>query len=148
MDKRRPQVFVHNLQRAAKVDLARLEGSAVEILRSVLRTRPGRRTQLRQLREISVWLISDRRIARLHREFLGQPGPTDVLTFQHGEIFISTDRARRHARIFGNSLRRELELYIAHGLLHLHGFNDRQKNDARKMELLQERILKRVSNLN
>ena len=45
--------------------------------------------------EIFVWLISDRRMAHLHRKFLGLSGPTDVLTFQHGEIFISVETARR-----------------------------------------------------
>ncbi|PYL68854.1 MAG: rRNA maturation RNase YbeY, partial [Verrucomicrobia bacterium] len=90
---------------------------------------------------IFIWLISDRRISRLHQQFLGQTGATDVLTFQHGEIFVSVETARRHARVFRNSLVRELRLYIAHGLLHLHGFHDRKQTDARKMERMQKRIL-------
>ena len=80
-------------------------------------------------------------MASLHRQFLNQSGPTDVLTFQHGEIFISIETARRQARAFGNSLTRELRLYIVHGLLHLHGFDDRKRTDARKMERIQKRIL-------
>ncbi len=64
-----------------------------------------------------------------------------MLTFEHGEIFLSVETARRNARIFGNSLARELRLYIIHGLLHLHGFEDRTDADARKMEMMQERIL-------
>ena len=43
-------------------------------------------------------LISDRRMSELHRRFMGIAGPTDVITFQHGEIFISTETARRQAR--------------------------------------------------
>ena len=70
-----------------------------------------------------------------------QPGPTDVLTFQHGEIFISVETAKRHARAFGNSLTRELCLYIAHALLHLHGFDDRTSAAARKMEAMQNNIV-------
>jgi probable rRNA maturation factor len=100
------------------------------------------RTDLRKLSEIFIWLISDRRMALLHRKFLGQSGPTDVLTFQHGEIFISVDTARRHARAFGNSLLRELKLYIVHGLLHLHGFDDQTPADARKMKTTEEKILR------
>jgi len=96
---------------------------------------------LRKLREVFVWLISDRRMAVLHRQFLGQLGPTDVLTFQHGEIFISVETARRQARAFGNSLMRELELYIIHGLLHLHGFDDQTPGEARKMRAAQEKVL-------
>ena len=89
-----------------------------------------------------MWLISDWRMAVLHRKFLGQSGPTDVLTFQHGEIFISVETARRQARAFGNSLIRELELYIIHGLLHLHGFDDQTSGEARKMGKAQEKILR------
>jgi probable rRNA maturation factor len=99
------------------------------------------RTDLRKLSEIFIWLISDRRMALLHQKFLGQSGSTDVLTFQHGEIFISVDTARRHARAFENSLLRELKLYIVHGLLHLHGFDDRKPVEVRKMKKAQEKIL-------
>ena len=84
-------------------------------------------------------------MASLHRQFLNQTGPTDVLTFQHGEIFISVETARRHARVFGNSLARELRLYIVHGLLHLHGFDDRERADTRKMERMQSQILTAVN---
>ncbi len=98
-------------------------------------------TDLTRLREVFIWLISDRRMASLHRQFLSKTGPTDVLTFQHGEIFVSIETAGRHARAFRNSLVRELRLYIAHGLLHLHGFHDRKQTDARKMERMQKRIL-------
>jgi probable rRNA maturation factor len=83
-------------------------------------------------------------MSRLHRQFLGEIGPTDVLTFQHGEIFISVERAKRHAQAFGNTLVRELQLYIIHGLLHLHGFDDRTPAEARKMQRTQERILHSV----
>jgi probable rRNA maturation factor len=68
-------------------------------------------------------------------------GPTDVLTFQHGEIFISVEMAKRQARVLGNALMRELQLYIVHGLLHLHGFDDRTPAGARKMKKAQEKIL-------
>ena len=63
------------------------------------------------------------------------------MTFQHGEIFISVETARRHARAFGNSLLRELKLYIVHGLLHLHGFDDQTPSKAHKMKTAQEKIL-------
>jgi probable rRNA maturation factor len=84
-------------------------------------------------------------MALLHRKFLGEAGPTDVLTFQHGEIFISVETARRHAGAFGNSLARELKLYIVHGLLHLHGFDDQTPAEARRMKTAQEKILRACS---
>ena len=136
-----PEISVRNLQRTIPVNAAALHKFAAKVLRHCLQLQKGKQTDLRELGEVFVWLISDRRMTRLHRQFLGQIGPTDVLTFQHGEIFISVEMAKRHARRFGNSLIRELQLYIVHGLLHLHGFDDRTPAEARKMARRQEKIL-------
>jgi probable rRNA maturation factor len=140
-----PKITVRNLQRTISVNAAALEQFVTKALRHCLQLQKGKQTDLRRLGEISVWLISDRRMAWLHRQFLGQAGPTDVLTFQHGEIFISVETARRHADAFGNSLVRELQLYIVHGLLHLHGFDDRTQFGTRRMKKMQEKILRDCS---
>jgi probable rRNA maturation factor len=138
----RPCISVRNLQRKIRFNVGELETFAADAVQRCLQLRKAKRSDLCKLREVFVWLISDRRMAVLHRQFLGQSGPTDVLTFQHGEIFISVETARRHARAFGNSLTRELELYIIHGLLHLHGFDDQTPGEARKMRAAQEKILR------
>jgi len=140
-----PEIIVHNLQRKISVNVAELEKFAGNAVQNSLQLHQRQRTDLRKLRKVLVWLMSDRRMALLHRKFLGQSGPTDVLTFQHGEIFISVDTARRHACEFGDSLLRELKLYIVHGLLHLHGFDDQTPSEARKMKAAQERILRTCS---
>jgi probable rRNA maturation factor len=137
----RPRISVRNLQRKIPVNVAELQKFALRVIPHCLQLRSRTRTDLNKLQEIFVWLISDRRMSRLHRQFLGQKGPTDVLTFQHGEIFISVETAKRHARVFGHSLMRELQLYIVHGLLHLHGFDDRTQAEARKMRRMQGQIL-------
>ena len=139
---RSPCVTVHNLQRKISINVAELEKFAGNAVQHSLQLQQRKRTDLRKLSEVFIWLISDRRMALLHRKFLGQSGPTDVLTFQHGEIFISVETARRHARAFGNSVLRELKLYIVHGLLHLHGFEDQTPSEAHKMKAAQERILR------
>jgi len=137
-----PKISVRNLQRKISVNVAELERFSNHAVQHSLQLHKRRRTDLRKLSEIFIELISDRRMALLHRKFLGQSGPTDVMTFQHGEIFISVDTARRHARAFENSLLRELKLYIVHGLLHLHGFDDQTPSQAHKMKAAQERILR------
>jgi probable rRNA maturation factor len=118
-----------------------LQKFAANAVRLCLQLRKRQPTDLRKLRNISVWLISDRRMSQLHRQFLAKSGPTDVLTFQHGEIFISVETGKRHARIFDNPLVRELQLYIVHGLLHLDGFDDRTPGETRRMKNVQEKIL-------
>jgi probable rRNA maturation factor len=136
------RIIIRNLQRKIPVDVAKLEKFSETALRHCLQLQKRESTHLTKLGEIFVWLISDRRMSRLHRQFLSQRGPTDVLTFQHGEIFVSAETAKRHARVFGNPLVLELQLYIVHGLLHLHGFDDRTQAEARKMKNTQDRILR------
>jgi probable rRNA maturation factor len=118
-----------------------LEEFARRALRKCLRIPMKKGSGLTNIAELSVVLVSDRRMAELHRRFLHLPGPTDVITFQHGEIFVSVETARRHARRFRNSLESELCLYIAHGLLHLHGFDDKAFAGAAEMERAQEKLV-------
>jgi probable rRNA maturation factor len=136
-----PKVTVRSLQRTVRVDVVDLERFAAKAVRFCLRIRRNKATELTTLRQVFVWLVSNRRMASLHRQFLGRRGPTDVLTFAHGEIFISAELARQQARRFGNSLGREIRFYVVHGLLHLHGFDDQSPSGARKMNEMQERIV-------
>jgi len=136
-----PVIKVRNLQRKIPVNVTALQNLAAKAVRRCLQLHKRRRTELSKLHEVFVWLISDRRMSWLHRKFLGEEGTTDVLTFQHGEIFISVETAKRNARVFATSLIRELELYIVHGLLHLHEFDDRTPAEARKMKRAHKKIL-------
>jgi len=135
-------IHVRNLQRKIRVNVGRLQSFAERALRLSLREAPRKGRPGDQPREVFVLLISDRRMAALHLQFLRTAGPTDVITFQHGEIFISIPTARRNAARFGNSLLGEIQLCIVHGLLHLRGFADRNEQQARSMHLTQTRLLK------
>lgn len=136
-----PKIEIRNLQRKIKVNIADLQSFARKALAACLELPADASTELETLSELSVLIVSDMRMASLHRRFMNESGPTDVITFQHGEIFISVETALRHARKFGHALNRELRLYIVHGLLHLHGFDDHGDADARKMRAMEKRIL-------
>lgn len=97
---------------------------------------------LPDLDEVEIHLIDDATIARLHERFMNDPSPTDIITFHHGEIFISLETARRQAREYGVSPERELRLYVIHGLLHLNGHRDADEEERRVMHERQEAILK------
>jgi probable rRNA maturation factor len=130
-------ITVRNLQRGVTVDLPALRDFASHALERCSAL-PKRRDGLTS--EINVLIISDRRSAELHRRFQQIAGPTDVITFQHGEIFISAQTAQRQAREFETSTQAEVELYLLHGLLHLHGFDDKRAAHARRMEKVQKKI--------
>jgi probable rRNA maturation factor len=135
------RILVRNLQRKVDVNVVDLEDFAQKAATLCLCLSRPKKTDLEKLPEVSVLLVSNRRMAALHRRYMNESGPTDVITFQHGEIFISAETAIRNARRFRNSLSRELRLYIVHGLLHLHGFADRTPAAARKMETVQQKVL-------
>ncbi|HLW35538.1 MAG TPA: rRNA maturation RNase YbeY, partial [Chthoniobacterales bacterium] len=121
----RPRISVRNLQRKIAVNVDELQKFSQSAAEACLRLRQKVANGLGALNEISILIISDRRMAELHLRFMNESGPTDVITFQHGEIFISADTAQANAKRFETSVRHELRLYIVHGLLHLHGFDDR-----------------------
>ena len=135
------KIAVRNRQRALRVPLAALQGFADRAVTECLKIPGKKRGGLKSITELNVILVSNQRMAELHRRFLHLPGPTDVITFHHGEIIISVETARNHARQFGNSLKSELCLYIAHGLLHLHGFGDKNSVDAAEMDRAQKKLV-------
>jgi probable rRNA maturation factor len=134
-------ISVRNLQRTVDVDLAALQDFARRAFDRCLAL-PKRKSALSSLARVDVLLISDRRIAGLHSRFHKMAGPTDVMTFQHGEIFISAQTAQHHAAQFGTSIKSEIELYLLHGLLHLHGFDDKTAAERRRMNAIQSKILR------
>ncbi|MBU3664335.1 MAG: rRNA maturation RNase YbeY [Chthoniobacterales bacterium] len=99
---------------------------------------------LARLPEVWFVIVSDARITDLHDRFLGDPSPTDVITFQHGEIALSAETARREARARGLGVPEEIARYAVHGLLHLAGWDDGTPSSASSMRATQEKILRRA----
>jgi probable rRNA maturation factor len=103
------------------------------------------------LREFSLALVGNARMAELHEKFMNVPGPTDVLTFEldhdargrvtAGEVVVCVPYALREARRRGVPPRDELLLYALHGMLHLCGYNDLTDRDFAKMHKREDEIL-------
>jgi probable rRNA maturation factor len=135
-----PSVELLNRQRKKRIDLVTFRAFAEPAILKV--TELVRPVTLPE--EISVVFVSDTRIAAIHRDFLSVDGPTDVITFRHGEIVISVETAERQAKKFSTTLSRELRLYFVHGLLHLAGFDDLTEDGFEKMADAQEQIVEEV----
>jgi probable rRNA maturation factor len=101
--------------------------------------------------EIGVVLVSDAALAALHERWMGDPSPTDVLSFDlgdeqegpAGEVYVSVDCARRAAARRGLDPVRELCLYVVHGVLHLCGYDDREPEERRRMRAAERQVLAR-----
>src|SRR5437016_2322815 len=98
-----PPIELRNIQRRVRVPVPKLQQFA-EIVSILVWKYKRPQSEIMSLEQICVSIVSDRRIAALHKKFRAAPGPTDVLTFQHGEIVISAETAARQARRFHSSL--------------------------------------------
>ncbi len=125
-----------------RFDLAWLRRVAAAAVEKCCDVSADGRFALKALDEVEVAVVSDRTIARVHRDFMAIPGATDVITFAHGEIVMSAETARANAREYGHTAAEELALYTVHGLLHLNGFEDKTSRDAIRMRRVQSRILR------
>lgn len=100
--------------------------------------------------ELSVSFVDSETIRSLNRDYRGIDEPTDVLSFNleddHGDllgdIVIAPEVALDQARESQTELKSELALLLAHGILHLLGYDHETDYDARLMEEKQKRLLK------
>lgn len=100
---------------------------------------------------LSLVLLDDAELCKLHQRFLGDPAPTDVISFdladEHsaaGEVLASAECAERVARRRGLDPERELVLYVVHGCLHLCGHDDHEPAARRRMRAAERRVLASV----
>jgi probable rRNA maturation factor len=135
-----PSLELFNRQRKRRVDLKRFRKFAELAMTRVMQ----RGVQASFPTEIIVVFVSDARITRIHRDFMSVDEPTDVITFRHGEIFISVDAAERQCERFFSDLCRELRIYFVHGLLHLSGLEDLTERGFEEMATAQDVIVREV----
>ena len=115
----------------------------------------GGRPELR----VGVVFAGDELMVELHGEFLDDPTPTDVISFEldapelpvelleaadaplEAELFVGVEHARRIALERGVEWARELALYVTHGVLHLCGFDDHTDADSAAMRAAEATVM-------
>jgi probable rRNA maturation factor len=100
---------------------------------------------------LSILVVTDGVIRGLNRRWRAVDKATDVLSFPFsdppgggpylGDVVVSLDTARRRARAERRSLVSELDRYLAHGLLHLLGFDHGRPGEARRMAAQEEALM-------
>ena len=110
--------------------------------------------------EVAVSIVSDWRIRELNRKYRDMDAVTDVLSFAMqetvdgapspdddggtevlGDIIVSWPRTKAQAKEYGHGLERELAFLVAHGLLHLLGYDHQSAEDEQVMAGRQEQVL-------
>ena len=138
------EVIIGNNQQATEIPeswLTALESVAHEAARLALENSKAQDCPLSHLGTLEVALVDDATSDQVHRDFMNVEGPTDVITFHHGEIVIGAEVAERQAAEYGEPLAREILRYFVHGLLHLAGHEDEDSAERAAMEAAQESIV-------
>ncbi|WP_462188099.1 MULTISPECIES: rRNA maturation RNase YbeY [unclassified Frankia] len=145
-------VFVANESGASDVDEVRLAALARFVLDAM---------KVNPLAELSVMLVEPKAMTDLHVRYMGEEGPTDVLSFPQddafdaswsesvdddpttllGDVVLCPDVARRQAEQAGHSFDRELSLLCTHGILHLLGYDHAEPDEEREMWKVQSQLL-------
>jgi probable rRNA maturation factor len=128
--------------------------------RSLVRSIVARELPDAQHAVIGLHLVGDETIRALNAEHRGKDAHTDVLSFplhdphgmrfvlppdqppHLGDVVVSYPRAVEQASAFGHSLERELAYLVAHGVLHVLGYDHEQDADRRGMRQKEEEALR------
>jgi probable rRNA maturation factor len=91
--------------------------------------------------ELSVSLVTPEEMASLHEQYMGEPGPTDVLSFSQNEDGLLGDVVVCPAVAAEQNPDApvEIRLLLVHGILHLLGYEHEREEDRAEMWVRQER---------
>lgn len=111
--------------------------------------------------EITVLLVGDKKIRSLNKKYKNKDKVTDVLSFSQkegeaivlpgkednylGDIVICYPQAKRQAKKYKHSVKKELSWLLVHGFLHLLGYKDETKAAYLKMKKAEDRILEKLN---
>ena len=147
--------FTHQVKKAA------LRHAAQAALESVTGKARG---------ELTVYITDDARVHELNRTYRHVDAPTDVLAFRLvqdsavgpsddglpfdplaeaagylGDVVISYPTAAEQSTAYGHSTDEELQMLVAHGVLHLLGYDHEQPEERKEMWRLQSVVLDRLN---
>jgi probable rRNA maturation factor len=106
---------------------------------------------------VDLILVDDNLMKKLNREFTRRDKTTDVLSFGMqegnsdpveypglGDVYVCLDQAKRQAEERRLKLEEEVALLVAHGVLHLLGYDHQKKNQEVIMRKKEREYLKKI----
>lgn len=100
---------------------------------------------------LEINFLSSETVLGINKKFLHHDYRTDIITFDYsnernildGEILISFADAVKNSKLYRVTIENELLRLIAHGILHLIGYNDTTVLKRKKMKQLENRLVKK-----
>lgn len=95
-----------------------------------------------RIQQIDYIFCSDEYLLKINQDYLKHDYFTDIITFPyhtegskdlHADLYISIERVRENALQLGHSFVDELHRVMAHGVLHMVGFKDKDEKSASEM---------------
>ena len=101
--------------------------------------------------ELNIIFCSDEHLLEMNRTHLNHDYYTDIITFDFsqdniisGDLYISFDRLKDNAQKNKVSLVNETQRVIIHGVMHLCGYKDKTKSDAKLMRQMEAKCLEKI----
>jgi len=108
-----------------------------------------------ELNQINYIFCSDEYLIGINQQYLNHDFYTDIITFDNsekegvveGDIFISIDRVKENAEQLSKPFTEELSRVLAHGVLHLVGYDDHEDEDEQLMREKEDFYISAFSSL-
>ena len=104
-----------------------------------------------KIENLNFLIVDDKRMIHFNKTYLNHTYPTDIITFNtsenkkiSGDIIISLEMVVENAKKYKVELEEELWRVMAHGLLHLLGYNDKSKEEKEIMRKKENYYLDKI----
>lgn len=104
------------------------------------------------LNQLNYIFCSDEYLLKINQQYLEHDFYTDIITFDNseednhieGDIFISIDRVKENAALHQKTFEEELRRVLAHGVLHLIGYDDLEDDQELQMRAKEDQYLSKI----
>lgn len=107
------------------------------------------RSEASSIGQLDFIFCNDEYLLKVNQEYLEHDTYTDIITFPYsegdlvsGDIFISVERVADNANTYGEDFIAELRRVMAHGLLHMLGYGDKNDEESQVMRKKEDEKIK------
>jgi probable rRNA maturation factor len=104
------------------------------------------------INNLGIILLTDQKLREINIKYLKSDDYTDIISFNYsenpeiieGELYISRERIVDNAKKYKISAKEEMYRVVIHGVLHLAGEEDKEKDQRKKMQSKENQYLKLI----